>query len=242
MTPEQTEKFNKGVRRGPGYNRDSLDKRVNLSHPPVELDENDELWSKSAMAQKKLNLKKFLYDHEIELVTQCPTWDLLGRMTGGGPKVHAQAIMEIWAEILREADRATQGLELAFRLGTVRTRMSNGGHCSFLYVDKGKNVYLAGAPMSCRMGPPGGFKEDGDWYMDENSKPFKGTLIDFALQLHFYVTGGGSGHWRWIALFTRFGLLCHFYHCACMGTHLVQDLWRQVCTAHANKFPKQYWK
>ena len=34
MTPEQTEKFNKGLRRGPGYNRDSLDKGVKLEPSP----------------------------------------------------------------------------------------------------------------------------------------------------------------------------------------------------------------
>ena len=107
-------------------------------------------------------MRKFLYAWEIGMVTGCHTWYLLGQITCGSPNAHAQAMIEIWAAIMEDALRADQGLELTLRIGTMRTSIDSCGHVSFLSCEKGAIVYMADAPMFCRMEPPGDMESDGN--------------------------------------------------------------------------------
>ena len=142
MTPEQTEHFNKSLRSGPGYNKNSLDKGVNLKHLPVEPCIDAIVACKSTMAQKKEDLEQLLYPWEVQFVTQCHTWDLLEKIICGDRNIHAPAIMEIWETIIAESERATASHQMKVRLGTVKTRLDAGSHCSFLSWDKGEIVCM----------------------------------------------------------------------------------------------------
>ena len=80
---------------------------------------------------------------EIARVKGLHTWGLLGKIICGAPKVHAQAMIDIWTTLMQEAERAEQGLYMTVRIGTVKTRFDAGDQVSFLSCEKGEIVYIA---------------------------------------------------------------------------------------------------